>query len=418
MANLTEYQLQKRNQFLQELGLDESAITQGVVQAEGEGTFYLSTRPEHNSVIKPHFVTVQTVDDLKRLGGIPDAVYANRVMEEHHAIPQEWSAEKNDLALTDLTREDEENIGKAYNAYLYGNSEKVQSYREIIQKKFFPMQMPVFLANDLVVNAGQTYVVTSQGSTQPVGVGFDSVTVNTGGTIVNLANATWKVQNFTASGDGTGDGNYCSYGADGAPGGNGGTPGKAQQGNQGSKGVDGDCGSCSTAAGKGDTGHTGAPGGNGGQGQNGSDGAVVNATFTTVQGNVTVCSSGGNGGNGGNAGNGGQGGDGGPGGASSSNCGTGQQGQGGQGGVGGNGGNAGNGGNGKQVYINYEEIATGASISILKPKGVGGTGGTPGNGGQGGNGVPNGGGGAPGVVGTSGTSGQIGTIYINGAPAS
>ncbi|CAH1195778.1 hypothetical protein PAECIP111893_00756 [Paenibacillus plantiphilus] len=407
-----------RTQFMSQFNLTDAIVhTTTINTGDTPGPTYISAHPDHDSVIKPTYVTIQNIDEFKQFGGNPDEVYHNNLMAEHHAPLAACDAALTSLPYSDLSVTQKSDLCQAYQTYIYGNSQNVQSYKDALQKHFFPAQLAVFAAQDVVVTKDNPLILSGNGD-QPASFSFGTVTIQPGGQIINQANATLLADNLIQQTDNTTQptNNFISVGPDGQSGAAGGNGGNGNTGNQGSAGSDGKS-SCSTGAGQGDTGGTGYNGTGGGNGSRGTDAQVVRATFTTVEGPVILMSCGGNGGAGGVGGNGGNGGQGGPGGSSSTYCGTGAQGKGGQGGTGGSGGAGGDSGNGQNIYCTYQTLGTNGSISLGTPtKGQGGQGGAAGNGGNGGTGNPNGNGASAGTPGANGKNGTLGTVYINNVP--
>ncbi|MEK9494923.1 hypothetical protein V2H77_00210, partial [Photorhabdus sp. P32] len=56
-----------------------------------DGKVIFSNDPE-TATVPPAFFTVQTIQELKALGGIPDSEYGSGKMEPHHPLPEPFSA--------------------------------------------------------------------------------------------------------------------------------------------------------------------------------------------------------------------------------------------------------------------------------------------------------------------------------------
>ncbi|WP_341278008.1 hypothetical protein [Paenibacillus sp. FSL H8-0537] len=409
-----------RNQFMAKFSLTDEIIQKGTLTTSGGGT-YISANPNHDTAIKPLYVTIESIDDFKSFGGNSDEHYASNLLQEHHEALAEWDASNNHKTYSELSVLEKSAVCNAYQTYIYGNSNNVQSYKEVLQKHFFPAQLAVCAGQDVVVTPGNPLILAGDGD-NPITYSFNTITIQPGGQIINQANATLLVDTLIQEeggamlADSPPTNNFVSIGADGQSGAVGGNAGNGNPGSQGSAGSDGK-NSCDIQAGQGGTGGTGNPGTQGGNGSRGSDSQVVKATLTVVQGPIVLMSCGGNGGAGGVGGNAGAGGVGGNGGSSTSHCSAGAQGKGGQGGNGANGGNGGDSGNGQNIYCTYQSLGPNGSISLGVPtKGQGGQGGAAGNGGNGGQGNPNGGGGTAGSPGANGKNGTSGTVYINNVP--
>ncbi|ACV62204.1 conserved hypothetical protein [Desulfofarcimen acetoxidans DSM 771] len=405
-----------QDNILKVLGLNETHANTGDF-VTGESGKPVPKDPEsNNAAYRIHLVTIKDVDSYKWLMGINDEHYESGRMEDPHAYPVPWPARKNSIFLGELGTKDKQDLQQAFKNYVYGNSQKTQSYRDLINRAYFPMEMSVAVGGSITVTKVKPLIINEN---VPVFLSYDQITFEPGGYIANYSNTTIKAENTVVQGSGPDAwGGVVNVGGAGGSGGKGGDGGN---GDPGSKGQEGESnkGGCSRKAGQGGTGITG---GNGVKGGDGNDGGPSKETHFEVTSKLVgiyyVASIGGPGGNGGKGGNGGDGGEGGSGG---DGCGgPGPQGQGGKGGDGGDGGSGGNGGNGGDIYVTYTEKAPDADIRIgiapdeYKDYGKGGSAGDGGNAGNGGPGNPKGGGGQPGNSGNAGKGGASGKIYING----
>ncbi|WP_157999770.1 hypothetical protein [Paenibacillus elgii] len=405
---------QIRSEFMSRYGLTDDIIYKGTITTSGPT--YISADPCHPSIVQPVYVEVASVDDFKEFGGHPDHLFASGDLEQYVPVPDEWPAERNDVPYNELTPYERAAICKAYTAYVFGYSPKVESYREVIQKHYFPAKLALFAGEDIVVEAGSPLNLVGSGD-QPATYSYNSITVKAGGQI-NVTGQVTLLSNVLTQEAGD-DPAYTllQQGTDGQAGAAGSNGGSGSKGAAGSSGVD-DKDSCSTKAGQGSKGSSGQSGGPGGNGSKGTDGSPITFTFDTVNGPIVVSSIGGEGGAGGNGGNGGSGGDGGDGGAATSYCSKGLQGDGGNGGDGGAGGEGGDGGNGGTINLSYTTLSEGGSFQFIPPtgKGQGGQGGKGGNGGTAGAGNQAGTPGKAGAVGANGVNGTLGNVYINNVP--
>jgi hypothetical protein len=409
-----------RENLLKLMGLQKSHVNKDLLHTgKVSGMAFLSAHPAVPSVHAPHTVKIDHVDDYKKLMGNPDKDFEAGNMPEHHACPAPWPERKNNLLASDMSEQDKTDIKKAFRAYVYGNSKKAATYRNVINDMMFPMKVAAFTGEDIVVTKDNPLIIRSSGD-KPVVVSYNKVTLEPGAKILNEADtqATLQFNEMEVVGDDSG--NVLSLGGDGGKGGDGGDGGNGDIGSSGASGESNKNG-CSKSATSGGTGGTGHNGTSGSDGKPGGDAKEIYFTVTkNVTGTVYVASVGGKGGDGGKGGNGGAGGEGGP---AGTGCGSGSahQGDGGKGGNGGGGGDGAAGGNGKDVYITYKEAPSGViKAGVVPPefryKGDGGNGGNAGNAGNGGTGYHKGAGGSAGAAGGGGTGGSPGTIYVNGQP--
>lgn len=416
----TPQQAQIRDRYVGELGLDESIIHQETLHTNAtKGPTYLTTHPDYQSTLAARKVMVHTLEQLKTLAGFADEHYEQGLLEEHHQPLDEWPAEQNGWGPDEITYLHRSLLCKASKAYVYGCSKRVQSYREILQKFFFPMEIAVFVGTDLHVYPGSPLIVLPETPDQPVGIGFDTIVLHPGAQVINMANSKWAVNRLVQlQEDGSAVqldvGNFCNIGEDGYRGDAGSPGGNGATGMTGSPAVDKGNGSHGFQAGQGGAGAPGRHGRGGGNGSRGQDSQPVELQIGVLEGPLVLVNHGGTGGDGGNGGCGGAGGIGGPGGAGTDHFAQGRQGQGGVGGHGGKGGDGGHGGDADAIYLSYLTMTEGSSITVIPSKGRGAHGGTGGVGGRGGVGDPNGIDGLDGEAGNSGDDGRVGAIFVNG----
>lgn len=426
MANhLTDEEQENFELRLKELGMDLSQVVAELVTGATSGPTILSEVPEHTSAIPAHILTFDSVDEIKRLCGNSDEQFERGLMQAHHALLPEWPKEKDNHLPQDLEAQENHNLRQALIAFVYGHSDRVKSYKTIIEKHYFPMMVGAFAIQDVTVSAGHPLILTGNNQTY----NFGTVTIEPGGQIINqgvnvaivaqkmvvlandaaLVTATDSPHTFDSSGQ---DGKN----ADQVPPDQGGYP---DQGAPGAAGVDNndDC-NCRQQAGQGGTGQTGNTGQSGVNGGNGTSGGQIKLTITNMTGNYSFKSSGGQGGNGGKGGKGGKGQTGGPGGSASTYCGGGTQGTGGPGGKGGQGGGAGKGGDAGDIYVTYTAGDPAPTFSFTAQAATKGLYGVGGDGGPGGDGNPPGPTGLVGDPGADATDGKPGQMFVNGKPAS
>jgi hypothetical protein len=409
--DLTPAQKSDYEAELARLGCREHKGT--VKPRSGKGPILLSSDPEESAIL-PYFIEVHSLDELKRLGGIPDEHFAkNKIKAADFGLPQKSTINLAAQDLRELSSAEVQELVTAGRAYVLGPSHAVAQYKEIFERLFMPAPVAVFSGENVIVTKDHPLVFSGP---NPVVANFGTITVEPGGQIRLQTNVTLTAQELhqvgangkLSAGDFTGQ-TVTSLGTMGATGATGGAGGIGSQGTPGSPGVDGKS-SCDTQATMGGTGNPGTPGGDGGGGGTGGDANAGQFTLGVITGGLSVLTSGGNGGPGGPAGKGGQGGAGGPGGAATNQCGAGPQGAGGNGGPGGNGGSGGAAGAGAVLYIKYTTLQ--GDVSTQTPQGVGGAGGAGGPGGTPGTGSTAGGAGASGKPGAAGAAGKQGQVIV------
>ncbi|CAQ83282.1 MULTISPECIES: hypothetical protein [Photorhabdus] len=385
------------------------------------------------ATVPPAFFTVQTIQELKALNGVPDSRYGPGKMEPYHPLPEPFSAER--LANVSDNHID---LRKAFRAYIYGDSTLVKDYEEILNAKRFPMKVALYSGEEITITADNPLIIEDKEHCgEPVVLVYNQITIEPEGKVICYTNG--RIEANVIQGIGSGPQHFVNKGRDGKDG----TAGTG--GSNGVSGVSGQSGyeskeRCITQPTSGTGGTKGSPGIPGSDGEPGQEANKLTVTCDEVGGLIYLQSEGGDGGNGGHGGDGGYGGDGGDGGfgsiysgnrrlATSTLCSSAYGGNGAAGGDGGDGGNGGNSGDGGDIEFNYS--AGHPQISYLSKPGSAGAGGRAGRGGKGGDG-----GsawcnaedktknlnccGKPGIKGIngkpgeSGKPGKKGQIYING----
>ncbi|MDB6371858.1 hypothetical protein [Photorhabdus bodei] len=385
-----------------------------------DGKVIFSNDPE-TATVPPAFFTVQTIQELKALGGVLDSEYGPGKMKPHHPLPEPFSAER--LANVSGNHID---LCKAFRAYIYSDSALVKDYEEMLNAKRFPMKVALYSGEKMTISSDNPLVVEDKDDYgEPVVLVYEQIIIEPGGQIIYRTNGRIEANTIVGN-ENTGKENVVNRGSNGADGLDG------APGNQGANGSDGKDGKdskngCLISATSGTDGASGSVGGLGGDGA--AAGNANDLTITTSQsltGTVNAATIGGNGGNGGRGGLGGRGGNGGNGGNWGNGtikwCPAGAAGNGGAGGNGGNGGRGGKGGDSGNIYINYSD--GNPVLQVVSINGLGGEGGKAGWGGIGGEpgnstrvfGIHGlqGAYGKDGLKGEFGDDGNTGKIYVNG----
>ena len=190
MPELSDEQRKNFEDRLRELGMDPSQVVPELRTDATPGPTYLSNDPDVESEIEPQTLTIDDVDHLKKIAGIPDEEYDNGEIPHHHDPIAEWPAGKNDHAPADLSVEENDRVRQALIHHVYGHSEKVASYREVLNNQFFPMEAAVWAVEDVTVYPGHPLVL--KGNNQ--GHDFGIVTIKPGGQIIFESDATMTCQ--------------------------------------------------------------------------------------------------------------------------------------------------------------------------------------------------------------------------------
>lgn len=193
---LTAEQKENFEKRLRQLGLDRSRVVLELKTGATPGPSYLSSSRNVASDIEPVMLTIKTLSELKKLGGVSDEEYLNGSIEEHHKIPPPWPQEKNDLKPHELTPEENRNIRQAFVVQMYGNSKRVGSYEKVIENHHLPITVAAYNAEDVTVDPEHPLIL--EGPTHVCNFGV--VTIKKGGQIICRGDVEMTVQKMVKEG--------------------------------------------------------------------------------------------------------------------------------------------------------------------------------------------------------------------------
>lgn len=149
---------------------------------DGEGLLFSSDPLE--SDVAPISLGVASIQQFKALVGIPDGENDEAIYYPPPPTPAELALFKESKSLAELRSRMPEGfvnkVKQAAEAYVMGNSKKVQEYTDLINHLSFPGQLAVFTGGPLVVPANTIYTVSGN---DPVVWTYDTITVGEGGQI-------------------------------------------------------------------------------------------------------------------------------------------------------------------------------------------------------------------------------------------
>ena len=410
-------------QYAEKLGWSSHQFPNTVIDTgQKPGITWLSRDIYQPSSFKADFITVNSVEDQKKLGGIDDRFYDERKIQPHVEIPPLWDSKYNNFAATaNLGIEQQQHICMGHSAFLFGDSKAVASYHTMINMVHYPCHVAIYAGKQLIVRKGHCLVTKAQFDGEPVVLFFERILIESGAEINCRADTSiYAGELVQIDSDGvpvpldklksSQPVMIRSIGEDGKTA----LPGKLGiDGAQGRTGIPAQDGHmfCDIKAGSGSNGTHGSPGVNGGNGSLGKDGFYITLKIGQLSASLLLANYGGNGSDGAVGGHGGNGGNGGLGGLRSAYCEAGVQGEGGTGGSGGNGGNGGSVGDGRNIYITCWQQNDGAVLAVAESTQQAGKGGSVGLGGGGG--LPSGQGGVNGESGKRGQQGRLGLVFNN-----
>lgn len=155
------------------------------------------------SHVPPTLVTVNSIAEMKALHGVPDEHYTARgVADVAVDYPDELPQHR--MMLTDtapdicalrdsLQPEEQDQIAKAAQAYVLGNSEKVGAYESLINAAMFPTEIALINIESVVVSPGSPLIITGP---KPISANYGTITVEPGGQIIIETQTSLTAQRF------------------------------------------------------------------------------------------------------------------------------------------------------------------------------------------------------------------------------
>lgn len=193
---LTAEQKENFEKNVQLMGLDRSTVVSELRTGATPGPTYLSSKTHLATDIQPTMLTIRSLAELKKLGGIPDEQFLKGCIEEHHEVPPPWPQEKNNLKGHELTPEENRNIRQAFVVQMFGNSESVSSYEKVIDNHHFPMTITAASVEDVTVDPGHPLILDEDTHIYNFGI----VTIKKGGQIICQGDAKMNVQKMVKEG--------------------------------------------------------------------------------------------------------------------------------------------------------------------------------------------------------------------------
>jgi hypothetical protein len=184
---LSQAQQDAFQQRVEMLGFNLNALPKApIVTAEG-GLRFSGAAAEFAPHVK--YKTVSSVDEVKRLVGMPDSAFDKGTQDHHlrYLAPPPFAAsrEVTYLALSPPERGDLE--AAAY-AYVFGDSRKVAGWRDAIDRLLLPRELSFVAALDVVVTPQKPLYIVNPSYT------FGTVTIEPGGAIIVQADSSVNVQ--------------------------------------------------------------------------------------------------------------------------------------------------------------------------------------------------------------------------------
>lgn len=111
-------------------------------------------------------------------------------------IPDSWPESNNSKRHHDLTQPELESIYQALLAMVLGHSDRVQSFKTIVNSIYFPMSVSVIVEKTVNIKSGEVKKIPQEVSHDPVIINWGALNLEEGGQIQCLAPVILNVQQF------------------------------------------------------------------------------------------------------------------------------------------------------------------------------------------------------------------------------
>lgn len=204
LSSLTDEQREHFATMMQQFGREPHQFTHDgtLTPADFGGNLTISADPD-KSDIQPVHVPFTSMAHLKQLVGVPDEQYQTAPHADHtvpypEPLPQDRGAflrqSQNICDLRyHLTANEHQTLVTAARAYVYGNSDKVKDYEDLLDAHFTPGTLAFFAAATLDIPDGQTVTLAPGG---PAVLNFGTITVHGSGQLIVQEQVSVTAQQF------------------------------------------------------------------------------------------------------------------------------------------------------------------------------------------------------------------------------
>jgi hypothetical protein len=188
-------------------GIDPAKVPASVTTENGGKGLLLGHASGSATVTPSANITVANIRELANYGGVKDEEYLNGSASDAFvkypaklstlSAPTLAACDGDVCKLKDsMSLEHHQAVNQAMQAYLLGNSTKVQEYEEHINALHFPMQMAVYAAQDIVITKDNPLIIDNPEG-HPSSYVYGTVTVEEGGYILVKTPLSLDAQAFT-----------------------------------------------------------------------------------------------------------------------------------------------------------------------------------------------------------------------------
>lgn len=204
MQKLTTEQLKNFDNVNKRLGLTDQQVKasfESLVKAQKKKTTHLTFSSDPlQSDVEPIFINVGSIQQLKDMVGVPNGSNDKDIPYPPPLTAHEKEIFKNAKSLVDLRSHMSDafmhKVLKAAEAYIMGDSAKVEEYVDLINDVRFPGRLAVFTGDNLNIPDNTTYTVSGA---DPVVWNYQTITVGSGSQILVETQLTSTSQTLTVN---------------------------------------------------------------------------------------------------------------------------------------------------------------------------------------------------------------------------
>ena len=186
---LSQEQKDAFNSRLKQQGFDPTALAGGHILTSGDGCRIHDADPQYAKYVK--YKTISSIDEVKQVLGVPNAAFAKSGSDDHlksKYLPPPPYAGKSDVTLSALTPEEENDLDEVTYAYLFGNSDKVAGWADVINRLKLPRELGFVAAESVTVKPGSPLYITYPSYT------FGVMTIEPGGQVIVQSDSSVSIQ--------------------------------------------------------------------------------------------------------------------------------------------------------------------------------------------------------------------------------
>lgn len=122
-------------------------------------TMVISTTLDLATAFQPCIRRTDKLDQFKAWIGMPSSLFEQGVFSWTEDLPSKNWNPKNVKDISNLTQAEQEYLKRASYAYLFGNSNLVESYKEVIEKLYSPFEVAVCAIKKVVIESGGSLII-------------------------------------------------------------------------------------------------------------------------------------------------------------------------------------------------------------------------------------------------------------------